>query len=383
MRKILFLTVIFIFVFVISGIAADKKPREKYGVDERNVEWAKKKFETSNKVINWRMGETWTKGIIFHDFAQHFCDSVRAVSGGRLNIKLSQAGAIVPPMELFDAVGKGVLECGHAWSGYWKGKNEAIVCFGSVPYGLDAEGYNLWLFARGGMKMWNDIYKPFGLVVFPGGLTGQEMGLFSNKKAVKMADFKGIKVRTVGWYMDILSRLGVSVTPLPGGEIYFALERGVIDGAEFATPAVNLPMGFDEVTKYVIEPGVHQPASQFEIFINEKAYNSLPEDLKAVVDICSKETQLWSYAWSENLNIKAVDEMGKKVEYVKMDKETIIEFAKTSHQYLEEVKAKYPDVKKVLDSQEQYLKEFAKWRDIRGGVAPWPYEDFVKGKLYQ
>ena len=295
----------------------------------------------------------------------------------------SEAGAIVPAMELFDAVRKGVLQCGHDWSGYWKGKNEAIVCFASVPYGLDAEGYNLWLYARDGIKLWNEIYKPYGLVVFPGGVVGQEMGLFSNKKATKMADFKGMRVRTVGWYMDILTRLGASVSPLPGGEVYLALERGVIDAAEFSTPAIDLPMGFDDITKYVIEPGVHQPASQCEIIINEKAYNQLPDDLKAIVSICSKETQLWGYAWSENLNAKAVEILGKKVQYVKMDKNTIIQFRKTTHDYTEELKKKYPDVKKVLDSQEKFIKEFAKWRDLRSGVAPWPYEDFIKGKLYQ
>jgi TRAP-type mannitol/chloroaromatic compound transport system substrate-binding protein len=381
MRKLIIFTFIFTLLFSVSSFAKSK--RQKFGVDSRHVQWQHKKFTTSKKVFHWRMGETWTKGLLFHDIAQHFCDSVRAASGGRLNIKLYQAGAIVPAMELFDAVRKGVLQCGHDWSGYWKGKNEAIVCFASVPYGLDAEGYNLWLYARDGIKLWNEIYKPYGLVVFPGGVVGQEMGLFSNKKATKMADFKGMRVRTVGWYMDILTRLGASVSPLPGGEVYLALERGVIDAAEFSTPAIDLPMGFDDITKYVIEPGVHQPASQCEIIINEKAYNQLPDDLKAIVSICSKETQLWGYAWSENLNAKAVEILGKKVQYVKMDKNTIIQFRKTTHDYTEELKKKYPDVKKVLDSQEKFIKEFAKWRDLRSGVAPWPYEDFIKGKLYQ
>ncbi len=379
-RVVLFL---FAFMLIFSISASAKSKRKKFGVDQRHIQWQHKKFTTSNKKFHWRMVETWTKGILFHDVAQHFCDSVRAASGGRLTIKLFQAGALVPAKEVFDAVRKGVVECGHDWSGYWKGKNEAFVCFASVPYGLDIEGYNIWLYARDGLKLWQQLYKPWGLVVFPCGNPGQELGLFSNKKATKMADFKGMRVRTVGWYMDILTRLGASVSPLPGGEVYLSLERGVIDAAEFSTPAIDLPMGFDEITKYVIEPGVHQPSSQTEVIINQKAWNKLPEDLKEIVKICAKETQLWSEAWMENLNAKAVNILAKRIKFIKMDKSTILEFAKTTHEYLKELKKKYPDVKKVLDSQEAFRKEFAKWRDLRSGVAPWPYNIYIKGKILQ
>jgi TRAP-type mannitol/chloroaromatic compound transport system substrate-binding protein len=180
--------------------------------------------------------------------------------------------------------------------------------------------------------------------------------------------------------MDILTRLGVSVTPIPGSEIYLALERGIIDACEFSSPAVNLPMGFHEVTKYVIEPGAHQPSCQFDIFINKDAWNELPDDLKAIVEICSVETQLWANAWIENLNIKAIEEIGKKVEYVVMDDETLNEFAKVTHAYLEELKGKDPDVKKVLDGQEEFKKEFADWRELRGRLAPWPYEKYISGE---
>ena len=198
-----------------------------------------------------------------------------------------------------------------------------------------------------------------------------------------MEDFKGMKVRTPGWYMDILNRLGASVTPLPGSEIYLALERGVIDACEFSCPAVNYPMGFHEITKYVIEPGVHQPACQFDVVFNKKKFEALPNDLKAIVKICAKETQLWSWAWMENLNIPALKLMGKKVQYIKMDDATMSQFAKTTHTYLEELKKKYPDVKKVLNSQEKFKTDFAQWRSLRSGVTPWPYEMYVKGKHNQ
>ena len=218
-------------------------------------------------------------------------------------------------------------------------------------------------------EMMQELYGRYNLFALPGGNVGQELGLFSNKKASKMSDFKGMRIRTPGWYMDIMTQLGASVTPLPGGEVYLALERGVIDAAEFSTPAINYPMGFDDITKYVIQPGVHQPSCQSAFFINKDSYNKLPADLKWIVDIAAKETQQWSTAWAENLNAEAVKLFKKKVEFVRMDEAAITEFAKASHDYIEGLKAKYPDVKKVMDSQDQFKADFADWRQERGGVA--------------
>jgi TRAP-type mannitol/chloroaromatic compound transport system substrate-binding protein len=372
-------------VTVTGAMAQEKKPEKKiskFGEDDRAKAWKNKRWTTSDKKFTWRASDPWG-GLIFHDFLIHFADSVRAASGGRLDIKVFQTGAIVPAMEVFDAVSKGTLDCGHAWSGYWKGKNEAFVAFASVPFGLDVEGYNIWYYERGGAKMLNDLYAPYNLIGFFCGNSGQELGIHSNKKATKMEDFKGMKVRTVGWYQDILNMLGANVTPLPGPEIYLALERGVIDGCEFSSPAINLPQGFHDITKFVIEPGVHQPSCQTDVFINKKKWDELPDDLKAIVEICAKETQLWAWAWVEGLNIKAIEEMGKKVEYVQMDDATIIEFAKSTKKYLDDLSAKNADVKKVLDSQEQFKKDFAPWRKMRGGVSPWPYDQFIKGELKQ
>jgi TRAP-type mannitol/chloroaromatic compound transport system substrate-binding protein len=359
--------------------------REKFGADKRHDE-VKKELRTikpSTEEFKWKMVMPWSKGLLFYDMAQHFADSVALASGGRLEIKLFSAGELVGAMESFDAVSKGSAEVGHDWPGYWKGKNENFVSFASVPFGLDTEGYNIWLYERGGLEQMQELYGQFNLFALPGGNGGQEMGLFSNKKATRMADFNGMRVRTPGWYMDILNSLGASVTPLPGGEVYLALERGVIDAAEFSSPAINYPMGFDEITKFVLEPGIHQPSVQCAFFFNKDAYNKLPADLKWIIDIAAKETQLWSTAWQEQLNIEAIKLFKENVEFVRMDDEAITAFAKRTKEYLEGVKAKYPEVKVTLDSQEQFKKDFAEWREIRGGLAPWPIDDFIAGKRMQ
>jgi TRAP-type mannitol/chloroaromatic compound transport system substrate-binding protein len=381
MKKIITAVVAGCLVLGLTATISQAAKREKFGVDPRSEVAKRVKFETSDEKIRWKMVMPWSKGLLFYDIAAHFCDSVRLASAGRLDIKPFSAGELVPAMESFDAVAQGSADVGHDWPGYWKGKNEAFVAFASVPFGLDAEGYNIWLQEKGGLEMMQEVYGEFGLYALPGGQTGQEMGLFSNKRATKMEDFKGMRVRTPGWYMDIMNKLGASVSPLPGGEVYLALERGVIDAAEFSSPAINYPMGFDEITKYVIQPGVHQPGIQCALFFNQKSWDELPEDLKWIVKIAAAETQAWSYNWVNALNAEAINRFQENVEIVKMDPETLIEFRKVAKEYLESVKAEYPMVKKVLDSQEAFIEEFAVWRDARSGATPWPYETYISGRI--
>jgi TRAP-type mannitol/chloroaromatic compound transport system substrate-binding protein len=383
MRRILSIFIVFFFLLSIplgQCLAADEE-RGKFGTDDRHEEAKRVDFKVSDKKVRWKMVMPWSKGLLFYDIAQHFADSVRLASAGRLDIRVFAAGELVPAMESFDAVSAGSADVGHDWPGYWKGKNEAFVAYASVPFGLDAEGYNVWLYEMGGAEKMNELYGKFNMVAFPGGNVGQELGLFSNKRATTMEDFKGLRVRTPGWYMDILTRLGASVSPLPGGEIYLALERGVIDAAEFSTPSMTYPMGFDQITKYVIMPGVHQPSCQSAIFINENSWKELPQDLKEIVKLAAKETQMWSLAWSEHLNAKAIMRLKKNVEFVKMDKSARSEFATVTKKYLDELKKKHPEVKEALDSQEEFKELFAEWRDLRSGVVPYPIDMYIKGKM--
>lgn len=359
--------------------------REKFGVDKRHLEIKKlkRKIKVSSDKTKWKMVMPWSKGLLFYDMAVHFCDTAWMASGGRLQIKPFSAGELVGALETFDAVSKGSAQAGHDWPGYWKGKNEAFVAFASVPFGLDAEGYNIWLYERGGLEMMQELYGRYNLFVLPCGNGGQEMGLFSNKKATKLADFKGMRLRTVGWFMDIMNNLGASVTPLPGGEVYLALERGVIDSAEFSTPAINYPMGFDDITKYVIEPGVHQPSVQCSVFFNKNQYDKQADDIKWIIDTAAKETQLWVNAWQESLNIDAINKFKEKIEIVMMDAETMSAFAKTTKEYMTQLKAKHADVNKIIGSQEQFKADFATWREARGSVAPWPIDQYIAGKHKQ
>ena len=378
-------SVLFLFVTGMA-LAQDKKTksdRTKFGADKRIEEVKNLKVKTSTEKHRWKMVLPWSKGLLFYDMAVHFCDTVRLASGGRLDIKAFSAGELVPAMEIFDAVSKGSFDAGHDWPGYWKGKNEAFITVASVPYGLDAELYNIWLYERGGLEEMQALYAPYNLFALPGGQVGQEMGLNSSKRASTMEDFKGMKVRTWGWYLDILNELGASGVATPGGEVYLSLQTGVLDAAEFSSPAVNYPMGFDEVTKYIIQPGVHQPACQFAFFFNKDSYDKLGDDLKWILDTAAKETQLWSYSWINNLNAEAIRRFKEKSEIVMMDEKAIVDFAKTTQAYMEKVKERCPDCKRLLESQEALKKDFADWRSARAGVTPWPMDEVVKGKLHE
>ena len=261
----------------------------------------------------------WSKGLLFYDMAQHFADSVKLASGGRLDIKLFSAGELVGAMESFDAVSKGQAEVGHDWPGYWKGKNENFVSFASVPFGLDTEGYNIWLYERGGLEQMQELYGQYNLFALPGGNGGQEMGLFSNKKATKMADFKGMRVRTPGWYMDIMNSLAPASPRCPVVRSIWLLS------VASSTQPNSVPR--PSTTRWVLTRSPSMSSSPVSIslpvqcafFINKDAYNKLPADLKWIVDIAAKETQLWSTAWQENLNIEAIKLFKEKVEFVQMD----------------------------------------------------------------
>lgn len=372
--------VAFTFAFAVgtSDSWAAKKKYEKYAFDKRHIEWSKVKWATSDKKITWRMSDTWG-GLLNHDAVVHFTDSVRATSGGRLDIKPMTTGSIVGAFELFDAVSKGVLDAGHSWSPYWKGKDEAFVLFGSVPFSMDYEAFSVWYWAGEGKQLMDELYGKFGLKPFFCGNSGQELGLFSKKPRKTMEEFKGIKVRTAGWFMDILNRMGVNATAIPGAEVYLALERGIVDAAEFSSPAITYGMGFHEICKFVIEPGVHQPSAQMDLFINQKKWDALPADLKAIVEICAAETDAWFYQYSEAASSKTIGlfkEAG--VEFVKMDPETRNEFRRMSETYIEELKAKYPNVKKIRESQERFIKNHGAWKELRGGVSVWSSEKYLQ-----
>ncbi len=338
----------------------------------------------AKKTYKWRLVTTWPTGIPWHQTVLHFAKKVNELSNGELQIKVFPAGSIVPAFQVFDAVRNGVAEMGHDWAGYWKGKNQAFVAFASVPFGMNDVEYSIWLMQGEGMKLANELYGNYGIIPLIGGNSGQEMGFFTKKPITDIDQMKGMKVRTVGWAADILKNMGVSVVPLPGGEIYLALERGVIDSAEFSTPYITYPMGFQEICKNIMVPGWHQTAVQLMFDVNKKAYDKLPAHLQKILHIASEQTQLWDMTRSEYYNGVYVEKYKKDgAKFNKLTDKSLDKLRKTTKEYLDGLRSKHKFLNKVLESQDSFIKQYANWKVLRSGVSDYPYKMYMSGYHYE
>jgi TRAP-type mannitol/chloroaromatic compound transport system substrate-binding protein len=239
------------------------------------------------QTVTWKYQSTWPTKDIFHEFAADYAKRVNDMTGGRFRLDVLAAGAVVPAFQMADAVHSGVLDGGHGVCAYWYGKHKAYSLFGTPPsYGWDAHGMLGWFYAGGGEALYkelvNDVLKLnlTGFLYFP--MPTQPLGWF--KKEMKTGDdFKGMKYRTVGLSADLFRELGAAVTILPGGEIVPAMDRGLLDAAEFNNPSSDLLLGFPDVSKFFQMGSHHQQAECFEIIFNKAKFDALAPEIKAVL----------------------------------------------------------------------------------------------------
>ncbi len=314
--------------------------------------------------IKWRMVTSWPPAFpILQTGAERFAKRVEEMSGGRLSIHVFAGGELVPPLGVFDAVSQGSVQCGHSSAYYWAGKCPAAQWFTTVPFGLDAQGMNTWLYYGGGLKLWEEVYSRFNLVPRPAGNTGVQMGGWFNRKIRTIDDFKGLKMRIPGLGGKVISKAGGVVVLLPGGEIYTSLERGVIDATEWVGPAHDMRMGFQRVAKYYYTPGWHEPGSTLELIINKKAYDSLPDDLKTIVDTAAAELNVQMLSEFEAENAKALVKLkaDKNVQILTFPPEVMSKLREYAHETINEVAASDPVARKVNDAFQKFRKELSGW----------------------
>lgn len=252
----------------------------------------------NSKVVKWQIAAAWPESMFLYEMPKKWAEDLNKASGGRLEVELYPAGALVAPQEVLDATNMGAINGYHGAGNLWVGKMPAAPFFCSFPMTFTEPGMQLgWVYEGGGLELWQKMYEEAGynVKIIPLGFTGPETLAWSNTKIEKLDDWKGLKYRTAGWWAEALRNNGVSVTTLAPGELYQALERGVLDALEFATPNVDKDLGFYEVTKFNAGPGMHQPNTFYYIGINKASWESLPEDLKMLVEITAKSTTLWSY----------------------------------------------------------------------------------------
>jgi TRAP-type mannitol/chloroaromatic compound transport system substrate-binding protein len=242
--------------------------------------------QDSSQQHRWKMVTAWPKNFpALGTGANFLAETITSMSGGRLTVSVYGGGELVPPLEVFDAVSNGTAEMGHAGSYYWKGKVPEAQFFGAVPFGMNAQEMNAWLYHGGGLELWTELYQTFNLVPFPVGQTGVQMGGWFNKEINSKEDLQGLVMRIPGLGGDVLKRAGGSPKLLPGSELFTSLQTGNIDATEWVGPYNDLAFGLYQAAKYYYYPGWHEPTACLEGIVNKQAYEALDADLQHIVKI--------------------------------------------------------------------------------------------------
>jgi TRAP-type mannitol/chloroaromatic compound transport system substrate-binding protein len=320
----------------------------------------------AQQTITWKMTSAYAKGAPFYmdgpGSATDLAKRIEAMSNGRLKIQVFGAGELIPAFEGFDAVRAGTVEMNHANSYFWTGKTFAAQYFTAVPFGLNFQGMNGWLYDGGGQALWNEVYAPFGMVAFPCGNTGVQMTGWFKKEIKGVNDFKGLKMRIPGLAGKVYAALGVDVKLLPGGEIFPALERGVIDAAEFVGPYQDRRLGLHKAAKYYYTTGWHETATVSELIINKAAWDKLPKDLQAIVENACAACNVISEGWCQRTNAEAMEDLVKNQGVIArpLPDDVVKALRETTAKVLAEG-VKDPLTKKVHDSYMAYLSKYKAW----------------------
>ena len=316
--------------------------------------------------ITMRWQSTWPQKDIFHEFALDFAKKVNDTTGGDLKIEVLPAGAVVPAFQLLDAVSKGTLDGGHGVVVYHYGKQTALALWGSGPsYGMDANMMLAWHKYGGGKDLLEKHYKSIGANVVSflyGPMPTQPLGWFK-KPVTRTDDIKGLKFRTVGLSIDVFTGLGAAVNALPGGEIVPAMDRGLLDAAEFNNASSDRLLGFPDVSKVCMLQSYHQNAEQFEILFNKTKFDALPAKMKALIESTVE-------AASQDMSWKAIDRYSK--DYVEMQAKDKVRFYRTPDSVLQRQLQAYdaaadkkaaenPMFKEITASQRLFAERAVKW----------------------
>lgn len=326
----------------------------------------------------WRMVTTWSHSLdVLQGNARRFARIVEEMTDGRLRIKVFAAGELVPAFGAFEACQQGTVEMYNGAAYYWAGKEPATQWFTAVPFGLNAQGQYAWCYAGDGLELWEETYKSFSLVPRPSASTGVQMGGWFRTKINSITDYQGLKMRIPGLGGKVVSKAGATVVLLPPGEIYPALERGVIDAAELVGPHDDLKLGLHQTARYYYYPGWHEPGAITEFTFNRKAYESMPVDMRRILDHAAMAIQTLAYAEYDVKNAMALErfrtEFRGKVEILPFPAEVMKGLKRLADQVNREESEKSPMAKKVYASYTKFQGMFQDW----GRISEGPYHQLI------
>ena len=325
--------------------------------------------------ISMRWQSTWPSKDIFHEFALDYAKKVNDMTGGDLKIEVLPAGAVVPAFGLLDAVSKGTLDGGHGVLVYHYGKQNALALWGSGPaFGMDGNMLLSWHKYGGGKELLNKLYASIGanVVSFPyGPHPTQPLGWYK-KPITKVDDFKGLKFRTVGISIDLFTGMGAAVNALPGGEIVPAMDRGLLDGAEFNNASSDRLLGFPDVSKVCMLQSFHQNAEQFEITFNKTKYDALPDKMKAIIANAVE-------AASADMTWKAVDRYSK--DYVELQTKDNVKFYKTPDSILQKQLEIFDSVMDKRKDNALFVEIIQSQKEFAARAVRWDLDTYVNRRM--
>jgi len=323
--------------------------------------------EPAQQTFDWKMVTTWPKNFPgLGTGANNVARLIGEMSGGRINVTVYGAGELVPPFEVFDTVSSGTAQIGHGAAYYWKGKSEAAQFFAAVPFGMNAQEMNAWLYYGGGMELWAETYAQFGVLPMAAGNSGIQMGGWFNREINTAADLDGLKMRIPGLGGEVLKRAGGTPVSMPGSEIFTSMQTGAIDATEWVGPYNDLAFGMHKVAKHYYYPGWHEPGTTLECLVNQSAYDSLPADLQSIVSNACRVVNgdmLAEYTARNNTALRALIEE-HNVDVRPFPDEVINKLRALSEEVVSEIAGKDAMSAKVYKSYSEFMEQVVDWHNI-------------------
>jgi TRAP-type mannitol/chloroaromatic compound transport system substrate-binding protein len=313
--------------------------------------------------IRWRLASSFPKSLdTIFGAADVFSAKVKAMSGGKFEVSVHAAGELMPAFGVVDGVQQGTVEAAHTAPYYFFGKNECFALGCAIPFGLNSRQMTAWMYEGNGGKLMREFYAKYNIVNFPGGNTGSQMGGWYRKEIKSMADIKGLKMRIGGFAGRVLERMGGVPQNIPGGEIYQALEKGTIDAAEWVGPYDDQKLGFNKVAPFYYYPGWWEGGPQLDFFINDKAFNALSPENKAIVEAAAAEAHTVMQARYDARNPGALKQLvaaGTKLRPFSND--VLNEAFKQSMAVYDELNTKNEDWKKIYADYNRFRADQNLW----------------------
>lgn len=320
----------------------------------------------SQPIIQWRMATGWNKSLnVVFGAIDRFCQRVGHATNGRFTITPYEAGEIASALEILDVVSAKTVECGFTAGYHYVNKNFSFGLSTAVPFGLNAQQQNAWLYYGGGLEALQKVYAQYGVIQFPAGNTGAQMGGWFTRKVTSVADLKGLKMRIPGLGGEVMKRLGVDVQAMQGTEIFKALESGKIQAAEWVGPYEDEKLGLDRVAPYYYYPGWWEPGTMYEIQVNQAAWDRLPKEYQAIFQSAAVEANLSVEAEYNALNGEALERLALKgTKLLPFSEEILRSAQKAAFQLYEETASKDATFKAIYEHWKTFRTQVYSWNRI-------------------